>query len=366
MVFGFLRRKRELSHADVRELLSVYLDERLSPDQAAKVETHLSRCGSCRNELESLRATRQLLQLLPAVRPPRSFTLEAAPRPVALPRSFFYLRAATAVAAAAFAALVAVRAVLPMAGLPAAAPDVYRATLATAPAAAPAALEEPKAAPALRQPAAEVGSLSAPAQAAAPTPAPAPVAPRAAPAAKAAAPTEGAAAPALRAAQVAPTQEPAADAAAPLAGATPAPAAAAAAAPAQPERAAVAAPGAPAATEPAVAQSGALPIAPATAASGPGAAPAVSEAVSPGVTSGGAGQPGESVAKGAEQGSSAEERNAALALPRAAEPPGPSAPSESLPLLSFLQIIQAAVGALVVVLGVATGAIWWRYRRRSP
>ncbi len=359
MVFSFLRRKRELSHAEALELLSIYMDGRLSPGQAAKVETHLGRCGSCRNELESLRATRQLLQMLPSVRPPRSFTLEAAPRPIALPRSFFYLRAATAVAAAAFAALVAVGAVLPMAGLPAATPNGYRATEATAPAGAvsgavPATQAEPKAARVLKQPAAETGSLAAPAPASAPTPPPAPAAaPRAAPAAKAeAAPTKEtvAPAPALRAAQVAPTEAPAADAAAPAPGAQPPPAAAAAALPAQPEGAAGVAP----------------PVAPAPAAPALGATAMASEAVPSGATVGGAGQPDEGIAKGVEPGSSEDGRNAAGALPYAAEPSGSPASSEFLPLLPFFQMMQAAVGALVLVLAVATGAIWWRYRRRNP
>lgn len=116
MVFGFLRRKRELSHGEAGELLSSYLDRQLSLGDAARLEAHLQDCPVCCNELEALRATRQLMRALPPVHSPRSFTLQAAPRPVPLPKSFVYLRAATGLAAAVFVALLGARALLPMAG----------------------------------------------------------------------------------------------------------------------------------------------------------------------------------------------------------------------------------------------------------
>ncbi len=122
MGLSFLGRKKDMSHERVRELLSVYLDSQLPVDQRTLLEHHLQQCGECSQELVALRTTRQLLRNLPPVRLPRSFTLEAAPRPVPLPRGFFWLRAATAVGAAAFAVLLVAPAVLPMAGTRSTAP----------------------------------------------------------------------------------------------------------------------------------------------------------------------------------------------------------------------------------------------------
>lgn len=69
------------------DLLSAYLDGEVTPAERARVEAHLSTCGGCRQELESLRWTVGLLRRMPPVDLPRTFYLretdvtpEAAPR----------------------------------------------------------------------------------------------------------------------------------------------------------------------------------------------------------------------------------------------------------------------------------------------
>ena len=116
MGLNFLRRKRNMGHEELRESLSEYVDGRLSADERATVESHLLECRECSRELHALQATRQMLQSLPAIRLPRSFTLEATPNRALQPRSFYWLRAATGLAAAAFVVLLALPNVLPIAG----------------------------------------------------------------------------------------------------------------------------------------------------------------------------------------------------------------------------------------------------------
>jgi anti-sigma factor RsiW len=58
--------------------LSAYLDQELSAGDARRVEAHLRTCAQCRRELESLRYTMQMVQALPSLRAPRSFTLSDA------------------------------------------------------------------------------------------------------------------------------------------------------------------------------------------------------------------------------------------------------------------------------------------------
>ncbi len=79
MMFWFNRHRR------LRDQLSAYIDGELDDSAAERLERHLAECGRCRQEMEQLRATVAALQELPAVEPPRSFTLSperaAAPRP---------------------------------------------------------------------------------------------------------------------------------------------------------------------------------------------------------------------------------------------------------------------------------------------
>ena len=89
------RRKTECQR--VRELLSPYIDEQLSPAEMATVEGHVERCSACRDELEALRATTDLLHRVPMVPSPRSFAL-AAPAARRRPVAWGVLRVATAMA----------------------------------------------------------------------------------------------------------------------------------------------------------------------------------------------------------------------------------------------------------------------------
>ncbi len=93
-------------HRRLRDQLSAYIDGELDASAAERLERHLAECGRCRQEMEQLRATVAALQELPAVEPPRSFTLSperVAPRPptpVASPLAFGARIAAAGVAAA--------------------------------------------------------------------------------------------------------------------------------------------------------------------------------------------------------------------------------------------------------------------------
>lgn len=115
----------ERFHSSKRdELLSSYIDNRLSPKERREMEQHLAACARCREDLHALRQTVELLQALPAVRVPRSFFL---PRSEVRPvwSGLFWLRAATAVVAATFLLVVSADALGRVGGLgmaPASAP----------------------------------------------------------------------------------------------------------------------------------------------------------------------------------------------------------------------------------------------------
>ncbi len=100
MMFWFNR------HSRLRDQLSAYIDGELDSSVAKQLERHLAECGRCRQEMEQLRATVAALQQLPAVEPPRSFTLSPErvalrrPVPVASPLAFGTRIAAAGVAAA--------------------------------------------------------------------------------------------------------------------------------------------------------------------------------------------------------------------------------------------------------------------------
>ncbi len=99
------------------ELLSAYLDGRLNPSEAARLEKRLSADVSLRGTLEDLRQTRGLLRKLPQRRAPRDFRLTpkmAGVRPPE-PRSYPVFRFATALAAFLFVAAVALNAFTPFA-----------------------------------------------------------------------------------------------------------------------------------------------------------------------------------------------------------------------------------------------------------
>lgn len=107
MSFGWGRKKTDCEWA--QPLLSPYLDSQVSAEERRRLEAHLRDCASCSQELASLKLTVTLLNRVPAVPVPRSFTIsipETVRRPVLSP-AFFYLRNATAVMAAVFVVLMA-------------------------------------------------------------------------------------------------------------------------------------------------------------------------------------------------------------------------------------------------------------------
>jgi hypothetical protein len=190
MGLSFLSRKKDRGHELVQERLSEYLDGRLPADQRADVEHHLEECRECSRELQALRATRQMLRSLPPVPLPRSFTLEAAPRPAPLPRGFFWLRSATAVTAAAFVLLLVAPVVLPKETTPVLRPAVGQTMgtpgQSTAADGRAALVAQPTGAPSER-PSASAGQPATAGQAPAASAAPRAAAPLAQPAAPAAA-----------------------------------------------------------------------------------------------------------------------------------------------------------------------------------
>ena len=108
------------------ELLSAYLDGRLKPSDATRLESRLSADPALRATLEDLRQTRGLLRKLPQRRAPRDFRLT--PKMAGIrapePRSVPIFRFATALAGLLFMAAVALNALTPFAAshLTAAAP----------------------------------------------------------------------------------------------------------------------------------------------------------------------------------------------------------------------------------------------------
>ncbi|MDR9458866.1 MAG: zf-HC2 domain-containing protein [Dehalococcoidia bacterium] len=73
----------------VQGLLSPYIDGQIGSSERDRVESHLDECQLCRRELESLRATVNLLHRVAIVSPSRSFVLteiEAKRRPATLNR----------------------------------------------------------------------------------------------------------------------------------------------------------------------------------------------------------------------------------------------------------------------------------------
>ena len=99
------------------ELLSAYLDGRLNPSDAARLERRLSSDAGLKATLEDLRETRGLLRRLPQRRALRNFRLT--PKMAGIkppePRAYPAFRFATAMAALLFVAAVALNAVTPFA-----------------------------------------------------------------------------------------------------------------------------------------------------------------------------------------------------------------------------------------------------------
>lgn len=99
------------------ELLSAYLDGRLSPPDSARLESRISSDPNLRAVMDDLRAARGLLRQLPHRRAPRNFTLTpkmAGIRPPE-PRAYPTLRFATVLATFLFVATFAINGFFPAA-----------------------------------------------------------------------------------------------------------------------------------------------------------------------------------------------------------------------------------------------------------
>jgi hypothetical protein len=101
---------RQNDHIRAEELISAYLDKRVSAEERSFFERHIASCADCRAQLETTRSLITALKAMPAVKAPRSFVLprEMGKQPK---RSFLSLypalRLATVVAAVAFVVLFA-------------------------------------------------------------------------------------------------------------------------------------------------------------------------------------------------------------------------------------------------------------------
>ncbi len=68
-----------IGHSRIRALLSSYVDGEVSAAEARRVEEHAAACSACRDELDSLTATVELVRALPEFELPRSFELTSLP-----------------------------------------------------------------------------------------------------------------------------------------------------------------------------------------------------------------------------------------------------------------------------------------------
>ena len=96
-----------MNHAG--ELVSAYLDGELNLDERQRLFQHLSSCGQCSAELESMQSVRTAVRSLPMMELPPGLVPEADPEPVPLRRNRGFLVGA---AAALVAAIVAISAIL--------------------------------------------------------------------------------------------------------------------------------------------------------------------------------------------------------------------------------------------------------------
>jgi hypothetical protein len=100
------RSKRGIPCQKIQGMLSEYTDDKLNKADKGIVEAHLEVCDTCSRELESLRATIQLLHKVPELSAPRSFKIVVPRREHAFgAASLRWLRPATAVAAIALVLL---------------------------------------------------------------------------------------------------------------------------------------------------------------------------------------------------------------------------------------------------------------------
>ena len=77
-MFEMLKKIFNRGHGRFLEVLSGYIDGELPEAERIALEAHLQGCDSCTEELESLRATVQMLRRMPEVEAPRSFRIAPA------------------------------------------------------------------------------------------------------------------------------------------------------------------------------------------------------------------------------------------------------------------------------------------------
>ena len=99
-------------HGRFLDMLSDHVDGELPEAERIVLEAHLQGCDSCTEELESLRATVQMLRRMPEVEAPRSFRLAPAAvtaptPPPERPMFLWAMRVSTALAVVAFTVMVA-------------------------------------------------------------------------------------------------------------------------------------------------------------------------------------------------------------------------------------------------------------------
>ena len=97
------------SHRWAQENLSAYVDSELAESDVQRIEAHLSGCGACSDDLQTLRHTVELLRQLPERPIPRSFTIperQRQPTGFWLDSLFPYFRAGAVAAAALLLAVI--------------------------------------------------------------------------------------------------------------------------------------------------------------------------------------------------------------------------------------------------------------------
>jgi anti-sigma factor RsiW len=139
-------------HERVKELLSPYLDGRVSKAERTLVERHLGSCADCARDLATLRVTITAVREMPRLRAPRSFALPRtmAKQPRAMSWTYPLLRAGTAIATLLFVVTVGMDLFARNTTLPTAAPAALPPTLI---AMQPAATIAPTSAPQIAAPA---------------------------------------------------------------------------------------------------------------------------------------------------------------------------------------------------------------------
>ena len=60
-----------MEHVDIKKLIPAYLEDMLDKEQKLRVETHLSTCAECRQELEEMNKFEEVMQKMAFKQPPK-------------------------------------------------------------------------------------------------------------------------------------------------------------------------------------------------------------------------------------------------------------------------------------------------------